>query len=341
MLRRSLQIPVALPINGDGAPFVAAEIYAPEPDWLGLPSIVLFCLPGGGMNRNYFDLVLGEDESYSFARHMVGEGCIVAAIDPLGVGKSTRPHDGFALSPDILAEANAVAVARILDDLRQGRLFDGWPALADIAAIGAAHSVGGLLTILQQAQSQSFDALALFGFSCNGLPQALKPEEQALAGQSQAARADLARLARARFAEPYPEVAGTQQGRELFGKARVERKAVEALAPARDRLLALPATLALIPGSCAPECAAIDVPVFLALGDLDFCGPPHDIPASFPNSPDVTLLVLPETGHTHFIFPSRATLFRRLHDWARSAVVAAGPPISAENARAAVPLGAS
>ena len=341
MLRRSLQIPVTLPIEDDGATMVAAEIYAPEPDWLGLPSVAFFCLPGGGMNRNYFDLVLGDDESYSFARHMVGEGCIVVAIDPLGVGKSTRPQDGFSLTPDILAEANAVAVARILDDLRQGRLFEGWPALPDIAAIGAAHSVGGLLTILQQSQAQSFDALALFGFSCNGLPQALKPEELALAGQTQAVRADLSRLARARFAEPYPEVAGTQQGRELFGKARVDRKAVEALAPARDRLLALPATLALIPGSCAPEAAEIDVPVFLALGDLDFCGPPHDIPASFPKSPDVTLLILPETGHTHFIFPSRVTLFRRLHDWTRSAVVAAGPPISAESTRPAVTLGAS
>lgn len=337
MLRRSLQIPVTLPIEDAATPIVAAEIYAPEPDWLGLPSIVFFCLPGGGMNRNYFDLVLGADESYSFARHMVGEGCIVVAIDPIGVGQSTRPEDGFALSPDILAAANAVAVARILDELRAGRLFDGWPALPDIAAIGAAHSVGGLLTILQQAQAQSFDALALFGFSCNGLPQALKPEELALAGQTAAARAELGRLARARFPEPYPEVAGTQQGRELFGKAKVERKAVEALAPARDRLLALPATLALIPGSCAPEAAAIDVPVFLALGDLDFCGPPHDIPASFPNSPDVTLLILPDTGHTHFIFPSRATLFRRLHDWARAAVVAAGPPI----AETVLSLGAS
>ena len=337
MLRKTLHIPVAVPING-GAPQVAAEIFAPEPDRLGRPATVLVCLPGGGMNRNYFDLVLEADASYSFARHMVAQGSIVVAVDPLGVGGSTRPKDGFALSPDLLAEANAQAVGRILEDLRCGTLFESWPDLPDIAAIGVAHSVGGLLTILQQANAGSYDAIALLGFSCSGLPQVLKPEERELAGRIEAARADLARLARARFDEPYPEVVGTQQGRELFGKARVERSAVAALAPARDRMLALAATLALIPGNIAPECAAIDVPLFLGLGDLDFCGPPHEIPASFPKSPDVTLLVLPETGHTHFIFPSRATLFRRLHDWARTAVVARRP---AESLKEAATLGAS
>jgi pimeloyl-ACP methyl ester carboxylesterase len=339
-LRKLLHLPVTLqsPLAGEAVPVVAAEIFAPDPAWLGMPATVLFCLPGGGMNRNYFNLVLGDDASYSFAQHMVRQGCIAVTIDPLGVGDSTRPCDGYALQPEILAEANARAVEQVLDALRRGTLFETWPALPDIVSIGVAHSVGGMLTILQQVNFDSFDALALFGFSCSGLPQALKPEERQLAGGAGAARADLVRLARARFDNAYPEVVSSQQGRELFGKARVERKAVEALAPARDRLLALAATLAIIPGNIAPECAAIDVPLFLALGDLDFCGPPHDIPASFPKSPDVTLLVLPETGHTHFIFPSRMKLFQRFCDWARMAV-AARPEV--QSVAASARLGAS
>ncbi|MEI9984210.1 MAG: hypothetical protein WDN69_13970 [Aliidongia sp.] len=220
---------------------------------------------------------------------------------------------------------NAAAVEQIIDELRRGTLFDGWPALPDIASIGVAHSVGGLLTILQQAQADSFDAIALFGFSCSGLPQALKPEERALAGRTDAARADLARLARARFDTAYPEVVGTQQGRELFGKARVERKAVEALAPARDRMLALAATLAIIPRQyCAGMCGdrRADLP---GAGRSRFLRAAARHPGQLPKSPDVTLLILPETGHTHFIFPSRMKLFQRLNDWARTAVVARRP----------------
>ena len=340
MLRRTLQIPVDIPLDDSEALVIAVEIFAPEPERLVHPALLLACLPGGGMNRRYFDLVLGDDESTSFARQLAIQGAIVVTIDPLGIGGSTRPDNGFALSPDLLAAANAQALDWVLDQLRRGALFQDWPDLAEIAVIGVAHSVGCLLTVLQQAAFHSFDGLALLGFSNRGLPQVLTLEEKAFAGHGEAARAALHRLARTRFTEPYPQLTGTQQGRELFGRAKVERKAVEALAPARDRLLPQVATLVLIPGSIASDCGGIDVPVFLALGDLDFCGPPHDIPASFPKSPDVTLLILPETGHTHFIFPSRVTLFRRLHDWARSAVVAVGPPI-AESIKTAVPLGAS
>jgi pimeloyl-ACP methyl ester carboxylesterase len=71
----------------------------------------------------------------------------------------------------------------------------------------------------------------------------------------------------------------------------------------------------MIPGSSAPECARIDTPVFLAVGDRDIAGPPHQIPASFSGSRDVTLLVLPETGHCHFLFASRRGLFTRAQGW--------------------------
>jgi hypothetical protein len=62
------------------------------------------------------------------------------------------------------------------------------------------------------------------------------------------------------------------------------------------------------------------VPVFLGLGDRDIAGPPHGIPAIFPHSRDITLTVLPETGHCQFIFPSRAELFRRIGEWTQFVV---------------------
>jgi hypothetical protein len=36
---------------------------------------------------------------------------------------------------------------------------------------------------------------------------------------------------------------------------------------------------------------------------------------------DLTLLVLPETGHSHFLFATRALLFRRIAQWLGAVVV--------------------
>jgi pimeloyl-ACP methyl ester carboxylesterase len=74
----------------------------------------------------------------------------------------------------------------------------------------------------------------------------------------------------------------------------------------------------MLPGSSSDACAQVDVPVFLAVGDSDMTGPAHALPASFSGSNDIVLLILPDTGHTHFIFPSCAQLYRRLADWGDS-----------------------
>ena len=40
-----------------------------------------------------------------------------------------------------------------------------------------------------------------------------------------------------------------------------------------------------------------------------------EIPASFPQSRDVTLYVLPGTGHSHFAHPTCVGLFERVGRW--------------------------
>ena len=93
---------------------------------------------------------------------------------------------------------------------------------------------------------------------------------------------------------------------------------MNALRTVQDRLLATVSMFALVPGSSAPEAAQIDVPLLLVVGDRDMCGPPHQLAASFPGSPDVTLLCLPNTGHSHFVFASTSALFPRLALWAET-----------------------
>src|SRR5207237_922822 len=56
---------------------------------------VLFCLPGGGMSRRYFDLANG----FSMAEHLAARGYTVLALHHPGVRDSPPPDDPWALTP--------------------------------------------------------------------------------------------------------------------------------------------------------------------------------------------------------------------------------------------------
>ena len=311
-MERRVEVGELLP--GEGALSVQADIY--RPPRLRSPPTALFCLPGGALTRGYYDLQSDpapepahSAAGFSFARSLSARGFIVVTLDPLGVGGSSRPRNGFELTPDVLTEANAVAVDRICRDL----------ALPDLRTIGVGHSMGAMLTAMHQARECRHAGLMLFGYSTRGLAPALSPEEAAFADDPAGTRQNVVRLARARSREPYPEI-NSSQGRGLFACKGADRRGVEALQSARTELLITAGLFSMIPGSSAPECARLDIPIFLAVGDQDIAGPPHEIPASFPAAPDVTLLVLPATGHCHFLFASRRHLFARASDWLETVV---------------------
>lgn len=315
VFRHSIAIGELIP--GDVAQTLAVEITLPEPAALAALPVVLFCFPGGAMNKTYFNLLLdGEEdaERFNFARQLARRGCISIAIDHLGVGESSRPRDGFALTPDLVVAANQRAVAQLQTMLRDGTLSAALPPLPRFRSIGVGHSMGAMLTAMQQAEHRSFEAVAILGFSTRGLPDYVTDEIRQYVNNPTLLRADLARLARARGDDPYPELNTRGQAREIYGGG-ADKRALQALGAARSNLLAMMGLMAMMPGSVAPECARIEVPVLLGLGDRDMAGPPHAIPASFSASRDVTLLVLPDMGHTHFAFPSCTRLFERLARW--------------------------
>jgi pimeloyl-ACP methyl ester carboxylesterase len=334
-VERRVEVGELLP--GEGRLSVAADIY--RPPRLRSPPTALFCLPGGALTRRYFDLrpdhgaqsvhapqpehVVRPDPrpdsdhppwDFSFAQFLAARGFIVITLDPLGVGGSSRPRDGFELTPDVLTKANAIALDSIRADLRTGALPAGAQPLEELRTVGVGHSMGAMLTVLQQARDRQHRGLMLFGYGTRGLAPALSPEEATFAADPAGARQNVVRLARARSTEPYP-VINSSEGRGLFAGKGADRRGVEALQSARTELLVTAGLFAMIPGSSAPECARLEIPIFLGLGDRDIAGPPHEIPASFPASPDVTLLVLPSTGHCHFLFASRQHLFARAASW--------------------------
>jgi pimeloyl-ACP methyl ester carboxylesterase len=306
-LARRIEVGELLP--GEGPLSVAADVYLPAQ--IPIRPTALYCLPGGAMSRDYFDLQA--DGDFSFAAALRARGYIVVTLDPLGIGDSSRPRDGYELTPEVLARANAAAVAAIQGQLVAGDLA-GRP-LGAVRAIGVGHSMGAMLTGVQQAHHASYDGLMLFGFGTKGLVVALSEEERRYCGDPAGTRANLVRLARLRSPDPYPPVPRTQQGRDLFAGATADRRGVEALNRVRAELLLTAGLYSMIPGSVLPECAQIKVPLLLALGDRDMAGPPHEVPASYPGSSDITLLVLSSTGHAHFLFDSRHHLFERAATW--------------------------
>lgn len=317
----SLRVESGVDLPGFPSARIAVDVHTPDFRSLRSPPVVLICLPGGGMNRRYFDLMPADgDHSFSFARQMSARGFIVVTLDHLGIGDSDRPEDGYLLTPELLARANAQATDAVLRRLREGSLVPGIPRLPHLLSLGVGHSMGAMMTVLQQARAHQHAGIMLLGFSTRGLPEYLSPEARELAKDCVAVRARLPELAKKMFVESYPVIKPSPQASGIYAGGNADPRAVEALKAARGPLLPVPAFLSMLPGNVAPEAAAIDVPLFLGLGERDMAGPTHLIPAAFPKSRDVTLHILREAGHSHFLFPTRDGLFERLSLWARAVV---------------------
>ena len=332
MNRRShLKLEAGIELPGEPPLQVGASVWWPEA--AARANTLLLCLPGGNMNRRYFDLrpppqggggdlhTEGGDDTFSIAAQMTSRGFIVAPLDHLGQGDSSKPQDGWQLTAELLVQANINATNELLARLREGRLSPDLPALPDLRSIGVGHSMGAMLTVLQQHAARQHAGVALLGFSTRGLPEYAPPAVRDAADPT-AVRPLLPQIARKMFGQPYPVIHGQQGGErgnnaELFGSRKADPRGVAALKAATDCLLPIPAAMSMVPGNVATEAAALAVPVFLGIGERDMVGPTHQVPAAFTGSRDVSLCILPETGHSHFLFPARARLFDRLQAWLR------------------------
>jgi alpha-beta hydrolase superfamily lysophospholipase len=319
---------------GDVAPpgcrTIAVDVVAPPPWPAAEPPAVLFCFPGGGISRRYFDLAV---PGYSFAEYACGRGFVTVLVDHPGVGDSDVPDDGWTLTPEAVARVNAAAVGRALAALENGEVT-GVPPLRPAAVIGVGHSMGALLLIYQQAGYPRFDGLALLGWCARGLPEYLDESERELASLDGSFEDRLVDGAKRMFDGPRPVQETGISG--LLIKNPIPGEVRQALAEARSRLLAVAGYTSLIPRSAARASARVDVPVFLGVGEHDIAVGHHAIPAEFPASRDVTLFVLAGAGHNHNVEPGREELWARIIDWAGDLTRrAAGRPQPAQDLRAA------
>jgi pimeloyl-ACP methyl ester carboxylesterase len=250
------------------------------------------------------------------AEHLAARGFIAVLLDPPGVGESDAPDDGYALTPDVVADLHACAFDRVLAALRAGKSGAPLPALRELVSIGVGHSAGGLVTAVQQARHRSHAALALLGVAGGGLVDQLEASELRYADAPEALHRDLAKLVAARFGDPLP-VMQRGSSRRLV-RAEMQPAVRDALVAARAPLLALIGFASLVPGAFQRYFAALDVPLLLGVGEHDITGDPRAIPAQFPNCRDLTLYVLPDAGHNHNVAPTRELLWDRIADWIRS-----------------------
>jgi pimeloyl-ACP methyl ester carboxylesterase len=256
------------------------------------------CLPGGTYGFGYFDLDL---DGYSFARFVADHGVSVAAFDNLGTGRSTHPDRAVGL--DLQAAAAASAVRDLRAQLGASR----------VVAVG--HSMGGYVAMRQQATHRSYDAVAILGTTNFAVaPLELPVEMIEIAGRGADARAELVEQFVAQFPEHYLE-ADRSPMLSWFHLADVPPEVLQADARTLVNVTALAAAESTVPGITRDDAAQIDVPVFLAYGDVDVTADAHAERSAFVSSPDVTLFVMPDTGHCHNTAPARETLWHRLLTW--------------------------
>ena len=302
---------------GVGEPLsTKVTVTLPDPATLGSPPVVCFGFPGGGYSRQYFtfDMPDGfgditDDAPGGEAGWHARRGWIFVSCDHLFVGESSAPSDPEQLTFGVVAAANAATVASVTDALADGSLADGFPPVADAVRIGVGQSMGGCFTIVQQGTLGTYSGIGVLGYSGLHTQLAFPPGTDGGDNPVFTAREDGLPLSTWGFHyddEPADMVADdmrdypTRNGRvPVWGSATMPPCA----------------TLMLNPGCVTEEAAAIDVPVFVGVGERDVCPDPRAEPQAYAQSPDITVFVCPRMSHMHNFASTREQFWDRLHTW--------------------------
>ncbi len=305
-------------VSLDGEHVMSGWVYAPNDIDPSSPPSVVCCLAGGRCTTDYFDLEVRGHEGYSMARHLVGRGLVVVALDHLGLGASSPLEDLCVVTPRVAADTHDHAVRDIAERLRAGTLVEGLPAFTPNALVGLGHSMGGMVIVVEQAEHRTFDAVVVLGHSGDGTWEALTDDERLLMDVPREDREQaMVDLARVRARGLPPETARRAPPGSFFN-TDVPRAVKGAFGAQRTELLYSCALSTMVPGHTDTEKTAIAVPVFLAFGDHDLTDDYEGNAARYASSPDVTLFVLRDSAHCHNQASSRAELWDHVAQWIMS-----------------------
>lgn len=317
---------------------VTVTVVHPGAGELAVRPIIAFALPGAGYNRNYFTFDMPGSKTRGQAGWHARRGWIFVAIDTLGVGEASLPEPAD-LSLNRLARVNHAVVQTILERLAEGSLSKELAPIANPVVLGLGQSMGGGLTIVQQAHHNSYDAIALLGFSAvwtstrklpgsppAGVPYLARdadlPRPDPRSHKERCAVAANPMLLRLQGnAELYPTKSTTPPGWHFHFDdvpAEVRERDLDMTGEAPPwRSNTVPGAVfhMLAPGSLGPEAAAIVVPVLSAFGERDVTEDPRMEHKAFRHAVDFSSFICPRMGHMHNFASTREILWSRIHHW--------------------------
>lgn len=299
---------------------IAMTVHLPDPDELVSPPVVAFAKPGALFARGYFTTDLPGPASGSQAAWHAERGWIFVATDPLGVGDSSI-HDRALTGYVTVARAAHAAEQVVLRRLAEGTVADGFPAIADPLVVGIGQSLGGCLTVVQQAHHRTYHGVGVLGY---GVVRSRVPVPSGVAPITQAWRVRDAPdvvLNAARY-EAQDNNGGHRdiaaESRWCFFHDDVDPDLVHHGDPTMPWASAtVPGAVlsVLTPGVVASEAAAVDVPVLVALGERDIAADPEGEVKAYMSAPSVDLYVCPRMGHMHNFASTRQLFWRRIDTW--------------------------
>lgn len=299
----------ALPADavGDARATIAGWLFLP-PKPLPPESrpTVMVLTAGGSYDKRYHHAVIPGHPGYSAAEHLSMLGNIVLLTDHLGVGESSRLPDQKRATRFVVARANHEAASQLFARLAEGTLHRSLPAIRDFIRIGGGHSMGGMMTIVQQARHRTYDGVMIMGYTADSVYSTINGQKL--------------RMADFLPQGDYPDYSSPDRSsmHENF-----HWKDVPAAVVAGDDALAAetPTSIgfdSIRTGIVREEAGQIDVPVYICLGEQDVSPDPHAEPAFYRASNDVTLHLLPRSAHCQTFASTRHQMWNRMHRWSQA-----------------------
>jgi pimeloyl-ACP methyl ester carboxylesterase len=298
-----------LPSNQEAA--LAATVVAPNP---GVPvqKSLIVAVPGGSYSRSYWNPgTEALPAGFNFCEYLANQGYVVVALDNLATGSSTRP-EGVDITPELMGDAIHAAAREIRIRASAGTLIENLEPIQGLELVGVGHSMGGLITLLQQANHGSYDRIAILGYTVFRSPdqegisdaERLKAAIEHIRNLStpEESNADLVRLSR-------------NDLKPLFYGPFVDDDVMAADEQTETVMPVLAGAYTMVSGYAAEAAGRIRVPVLLAFGEVDVAFAPHDEPGAYRVCDDITLFELSGSAHCHNLAPTRTKLWGRLVAW--------------------------
>jgi len=283
---------------------IAVWVFPPASDRApDLPTSIVL-MNGGTYDKRYHHFHVPGKDDYSAAEALAGRGHLVILPDHLGVGESSRLPDQKKATRRIAALANHAAVSETYRRLADGTLDPSLAPIPRFFKAGGGHSMGGSQSLAQQAEFETYDSLMVIGYSAIGVH--IPTPNGPMSGDLVPRRADDYPL------ESHEAMSYNFHWDDVPQDVRDVDNALAVPVPQEISFAAIQ------PAAALEDAGAIRVPVYICLGERDVSPRPYDEPGCYHSSKDVTLHILPQSGHCQTFASTRMQMVNRIDGWIRS-----------------------